>query len=168
MSVKSFTVFRDFSAEVTLSQKKISVVRELTYFNLVSKDRYSLDISTLANFVGQHFRRQYKQTRGKRTALPDPLGQFKPICCKSIVDHCTLDVGVKYCYHFLRLVPKLKVSNTFIINGHSKELNALLKSSEIRIPPFFINSSVFHYVINKSNILANVSSFYKTSLVSMY
>ena len=108
MSVKSFTVFRDFSAEVTLSQKKIRVVRELTYFNLVSKDRYSLDISTLANFVGQHFRRQYKQIRGKRTALSHPLGQFKKICCKSIVDQCTLDVGVKYRYPFSEARSKIE------------------------------------------------------------
>ena len=109
MSVKSFTVFTDFSAEVTLSQKKkISVVRELTYFNLVSKDRYSLDISTLANFVGQHFCRQYKQIRGKRVALPHPLGQFKPICCKSIVDHCTLDVGVEHCYSFSEARSKIE------------------------------------------------------------
>ena len=62
--------------------------------------------------------------------------------------------------------PKLNVSNVLSISGHSRESNAFLKSSEIKIPPFFC-FGMFHYVINKPYIFSNVSTFYKNCLVCM-
>ena len=59
--------------------------------------------------TGEQCMRKWGKITSKQKEIEDHnLGQFRPICCKSIVDHCTLDVGVKYCYPFSEAHSKIE------------------------------------------------------------
>ena len=109
MSLKSFTISRDFSAEVTSSQKRL--VSSANWLILTSFPNIVIPLmSVLWRILFDNISADNVNRYGERgQPCLTPLDNLsKPICCKSIVGHCTLDVGVEYCHPFSKAHSKIE------------------------------------------------------------